>query len=56
MRDPLVTGFALLTDDPLMPDVEHCLEPDVKVININLIYYYDQTANFLVLFILINLA
>jgi hypothetical protein len=31
MRDSLVTGFALLTDDPLSSDVEHCLEPDVKV-------------------------
>ena len=34
MRDPLVTGFALLTDDPLTSDVEHCLEPDVKVLSL----------------------
>ena len=31
MRDVLVTGFALFTDDPCNSNREHCLEADVKV-------------------------
>eukprot|EP00118_Oscarella_pearsei_P021057 m.234035 g.234035 ORF g.234035 m.234035 type:complete len:1344 (+) comp40102_c3_seq8:1064-5095(+) len=42
MRDPLVTGFALFTDDPCNSDREHCLETDVKVCDA--ISMWEQSA------------
>ncbi|XP_064164038.1 pleckstrin homology domain-containing family H member 1 [Anguilla rostrata] len=34
MRKPLVSGFALFTDDPSGKDLEHCLQPTVKICDV----------------------
>ncbi|KAJ8340960.1 hypothetical protein SKAU_G00332510 [Synaphobranchus kaupii] len=34
MRKPLVSGFALFTDDPSGKDLEHCLQPSVKICDV----------------------
>eukprot|EP00118_Oscarella_pearsei_P021053 m.234088 g.234088 ORF g.234088 m.234088 type:complete len:312 (+) comp40102_c3_seq32:2-937(+) len=44
MRDPLVTGFALFTDDPCNSDREHCLETDVKVCRILNDAFREETS------------
>ncbi|KAL4656153.1 pleckstrin homology domain-containing family H member 1-like isoform X2 [Arapaima gigas] len=34
MRKPLLSGFALFSDDPSGKDVEHCLQPSVKICDV----------------------
>ncbi|KAJ8289151.1 hypothetical protein COCON_G00018100 [Conger conger] len=34
MRKPAVSGFALFTDDPSGKDLEHCLQPTVKICDV----------------------
>ena len=38
MRDCLLSGFALFTDDPAAQEIEHCLKAHIKVSEIVIIF------------------
>jgi len=34
VRESSVSGFALFSDDPVVLGIEHCLQPDAKVVQL----------------------